>query len=381
MKKARLVLEDSEVFEGLAFGADQEAIGEVVFNTGMCGYQEVLTDPSYEGQIVSMTYPHIGNYGVNPDDVESARPRVSGFVIRDLPVEWSSWRATQGLDDYLRSHGICGITEIDTRRLTRHIRDKGAMRGTITSAETPLQDVLRKVHDHPAMEGADLVGKVTAAQPFEWPITGTPSFKVAAYDFGIKFNILRLLAAHGCQTTVFPATTPASEVLASAPDGVFLSNGPGDPEAVLYGIKAVRELVGKVPIFGICLGHQLIALALGLKTYKMKFGHRGVNHPVARLSDGAIEITTQNHGFAVSAEAFGVEIPDAPGRGLPSSSVARTAFGELELTHLNLNDYTVEGFKLLHEPVFAVQYHPEAGPGPHDSRYLFKEFTDLMAAR
>ncbi|HVF12846.1 MAG TPA: glutamine-hydrolyzing carbamoyl-phosphate synthase small subunit, partial [Actinomycetota bacterium] len=363
MKKARLVLEDAEVFEGLAFGADQDAVGEVVFNTGMCGYQEVLTDPSYEGQIVSMTYPHIGNYGVNPDDVESARPRVSGFVIRDLPVEWSSWRATQGLDDYLRSHGICGITEIDTRRLTRHIRDKGAMRGTITSAETPLQDVLRTVQDHPSMEGADLVGKVTAAEPFEWPVMGTPAFKVAAYDFGIKYNILRLLAAHGCQTTVFPATTPASEVLASAPDGVFLSNGPGDPEAVSYGIKAVRGLVGKVPIFGICLGHQLIALALGLNTYKMKFGHRGVNHPVARLSDGAIEITTQNHGFAVSSEVFGVEIPDAPGQGLPSTGAARTDFGELELTHLNLNDYTVEGFKLLQEPVFAVQYHPEAGPG------------------
>lgn len=381
MKKAMLVLEDSEVFEGLAFGADPDAIGEVVFNTGMCGYQEVLTDPSYEGQIVTMTYPHIGNYGVNPDDVESASPRVSGFVIRDLPIEWSSWRGTQGLDEYLRSYGVCGITEIDTRRLTRHIRDRGAMRGAITSSEIPLQEVLRRVHDHPAMEGTDLVGRVSADHPYEWPVTGTPAFKVAAYDFGIKFNILRLLAAHGCQITVFPATTPASEVLASSPDGVFLSNGPGDPEAVAYGIQAVRDLVGRVPIFGICLGHQLIALALGLETYKLKFGHRGVNHPVARLSDGAIEITTQNHGFAVAAETFEVEMPDAPGHGLPGPGVARTKFGDVELTHLNLNDYTVEGFRMLQEPVFAVQYHPEAGPGPHDSRYLFKGFTDLMAAR
>lgn len=380
MKKAMLVLEDSEVFEGLAFGADHDAVGEVVFNTGMCGYQEVLTDPSYEGQIVTMTYPHIGNYGVNADDVESAKPRVSGFVIRDLPIEWSSWRGTQSLDAYLRDSGICGITEIDTRRLTRHIRDRGAMRGTITSNATSLKDALKKVHDHPVMEGTDLVGRVSSAQPFEWPASGPTAFRVAAYDFGIKFNILRLLAAHGCQTTIFPATTPASEVLASSPDGVFLSNGPGDPEAVTYGIQAVKDLIGKLPMFGICLGHQLIALALGLETYKLKFGHRGVNHPVARLADGAIEITTQNHGFAVTPEAFDVEMPKAPGHGLPAPGVARTKFGDVGLTHLNLNDYTVEGFEMLQEPVFAVQYHPEAGPGPHDSRYLFKRFTDLMAA-
>lgn len=380
MRRAKLVLEDAEVFEGISFGAEKEALGEVVFNTGMCGYQEVLTDPSYEGQIVTMTYPHIGNYGVNPEDVESTRPRVSGFVIRDLPVEWSSWRGRQSLEAYLASEGIGGITEVDTRRLTRHIRDRGAMKGTITSAEVPLAQALDKVNAHPSMVGADLVGRVSVAEPFEWPAPAHPIFKVAAFDYGIKFNILRLLADHGCQVTVFPATTPASEVLAWDPDGVFLSNGPGDPEAVSYGINTVRELIGKVPLFGICLGHQLIGLALGLKTYKLKFGHRGVNHPVARLSDGAIEITTQNHGFAVSADGFDVEMPDAPGKGLPGPGIASSEFGDVELTHLNLNDYTVEGLKLIDEPVFAVQYHPEAGPGPHDSRYLFKEFTDLMTS-
>jgi carbamoyl-phosphate synthase small subunit len=405
MRPAILVLEDGEVFEGTAFGAGADALGEVVFNTGMTGYQEVLTDPSYQGQIVTMTYPHIGNYGTNDEDIESARPRVAGFVTRDLPPAWSSWRGQKSLDAYLQEWGIAGITEIDTRRLTRHIRTKGAMRGAISTRDLDAKSVLASVLALPQMAGADLVKDVSALEPYEWPAPKDVRFRVAAYDFGIKFNILRQLSERGCAVTVYPASTPASEVLASNPDGIFLSNGPGDPEAVRYGIKAVRELIGKVPIFGICLGHQLMALAMGLKTYKLRFGHRGVNHPVARLEGGsggvaapraeqlhtleaaipprskvgAVEITTQNHGFAVEEAAFGYQRPARPGEPLPQGATAQGDFGKIELTHLNLNDYTVEGFRLATEPAFCVQYHPEAGPGPWDARYLFDEFIELVS--
>jgi carbamoyl-phosphate synthase small subunit len=380
---ALLVLEDGTTFEGAGFGAagadGHRAVGEVVFNTGMTGYQEVLTDPSYRGQIVTMTYPHIGNYGLNQVDTEGARPHVAGFVVRDVAASWSSWRGEQGLDDYLRGWGIAGITEIDTRRLTRHLRSAGAMRGAIAPAGSDPAAIVGHLRAHPTMVGADYVAEVTAGEPYDWPCPN-PRFTVAAYDFGIKTNILRQLAAHGCSVVVYPASTPPEELLAGRPDGVFLSNGPGDPEAVGYGIAAIEALLGRVPIFGICLGHQLLGLALGLPTFKLAFGHHGSNHPVARLADGRVEITTQNHGFAVAAAPFGFVAPDAPGRPLPVGPTATSSHGPVRLTHVNLNDYTVEGFALSDEPAFAVQYHPEAGPGPHDARYLFEDFCELMAS-
>jgi carbamoyl-phosphate synthase small subunit len=384
MRPSLLVLEDGAAFEGMSFGAERDAFGEVVFNTGMTGYQEVLTDPSYDGQIVAMTYPHVGNYGVNDEDVEGRRPWVAGFVIRDLPPAWSSWRGRRSLARYLEEAGVTGIAEVDTRRLTRHIRSRGAMRGAIAVGGSDPGAVLERVRAHPSIVGADLVPNVTTPAPYEWPCE-RPRFRVAAYDYGIKLSILRTLAARGCSVTVYPASTPPEELLAGDPDGVFLSNGPGDPEAVSYGVEAIRRLIGAVPVFGICLGHQLLALAAGLGTYKLPFGHHGVNHPVARLghggSPGAVEITTQNHGFAVSPVPFGYEPPAFPGAALPEEAVAESAFGRAALTHLNLNDYTVEGFRLLDEPAFCVQYHPEAGPGPHDARYLFDDFCQLMEGR
>lgn len=372
MDKAILALSDGTVFEGHSFGASGTAIGEVCFNTAMAGYQEVLTDPSYCGHIVTMTYPHQGNYGINDLDIESYRPWVEGFIVREPNRNPSSWRSEESLGAYMERHGIVGIGGIDTRALTRIIRDSGAMMSLISTEERP-EALVKMAQKAPGLEGRDLVKGVSVTESYSWheglwsmkdPFNAgmsravEPKYRVTAYDYGMKRNILRLLHDAGCEVTVVPAETSAEEVLAGKPDGIFLSNGPGDPAAVGYAIKAVSVLAKSgVPLFGICLGHQILALALGAKTYKLKFGHRGVNQPVKNLSTGRVEITSQNHGFAVDLESI---------------------TGALELTHINLNDNTVEGIRLADSPVFSVQYHPEASPGPHDSRYLFKKFTDMM---
>ncbi len=361
--RAVLVLEDGLVFEGRSFGRVGETTGEVVFNTALCGYQEVLTDPSYAGQIVTMTYPHIGNYGVNPEDVESARPQVAGFAVREVTAVPSSWRASGPLAGYLDQAGVVGISEIDTRALTRHIRTHGAQRGVITTREFDLERLVAKAKASRSMVGLDLAREVTCASLYRCPgeaPNGKP-YHVVAYDFGMKQNILRMLAAAGCDVTVVPATTGGREVLALSPDGVFLSNGPGDPEPCAYAVEAAREIMAeRIPLFGICLGHQILGLACGGKTFKLKFGHRGANHPVKNLASGQVEVTSQNHGFSLDPHLF-----DRP---------------EFVLTHLNLNDGTVEGFRHRDLPVISVQYHPEASPGPHDSHYLFAEFVGLMKA-
>ena len=354
---ATLLLVNGAVFHGSSFGTVGETAGEVCFNTGMTGYQEILTDPSYAGQLVTMTYPHIGNTGINPDDGESSRIQVAGFIVRDGVTTPSNWRLTQPLEDYLSGCGIVGIQGIDTRMLVRLIRTEGAMNGIISSEDTSVDSLKDRLAQVPAMTGLDLASRVTAEESYTWG-HGEGHFKVAAYDFGIKWNILRLLEAHGCAVTVVPAHTPAGEVLAMRPDGVFLSNGPGDPAAVKPAIEAVRELLGKVPIFGICLGHQILALALGAKTYKLKFGHRGTNHPVKNLETGRVEVTSQNHGFAVEADSL-------------DGAVAT-------VSHLNLNDGTLEGLRCVELPAYSVQYHPEASPGPHDARYLFEGFVGKM---
>ncbi|MHB8511348.1 MAG: glutamine-hydrolyzing carbamoyl-phosphate synthase small subunit [Actinomycetota bacterium] len=367
MSKAILALEDGASFAGESFGATGETFGEVVFNTSLTGYQEVLTDPSYAGQIVCMTYPHIGSYGVNEQDVESSKVQVAGFAVRDAVREYSSWRATSSVHDYLEASSIVGIEGIDTRALTRHIRSLGAMRGAISTEDLDASSLVERVRRSPSMEGLNLAEVVSTKEPYRSPFEpGRKTFKVAAYDYGIKTNILRLLAEHDCEVTVFPAVAPASEL--SDFDGVFLSNGPGDPAAVKAAIQSTRALLGSKPIFGICLGHQILGLALGGKTYKLKFGHRGVNQPVRRQQTGAIEITSHNHGFAVDAKSFSSN----------NDGTLRTTHGAAVISHINLNDDTCEGLRCLEIPAFSVQYHPEAAPGPHDARYLFKEFVKLM---
>ena len=358
-----LLLEDGRRFDGELIGAAATTLGEAVFNTSMTGYQEVLTDPSYAGQIIVMTSPLIGNYGVNDADAESHGVQVAGFVVRELARRYSNWRAERSVDDYLRDAGVTGLTGVDTRALTIHLRSAGAMRAAIAPASTDRDSVLERILAHPRMEGLDLTCGVTTAEPYETVPQGEERFHVLAYDFGIKRNSLRLLAERGCRITTLPASTPPEEVVGRRLDGFFVSNGPGDPEAVGHALETIRRLAADgVPIFGICLGHQLTARAFGGTTYKLLYGHRAGNHPVRRLSDGAVEITAQNHGFAVRGGA-GDAVDGAPA---------------LRVTHVNLNDRTMEGLEHRELPVFSVQYHPEAAPGPHDSRYLFDRFVDHM---
>ncbi len=391
-KEAILALEDGRIFRGRAWGASGERTGEVVFNTSMMGYQEILTDPSYAGQIVTMTYPLIGNYGVNPADIESRRPFIEGFVVREFSEVTSNWRATMSLDEYLKQYGIVGISEIDTRALVRHIREKGAMRACISSIDSDEQSLIAKANTAPSMLGRNLVDEVTCGDSYEWSVKidrlggeslpqaedvdeaavqftpnealemsgeiNTEPLHVVAYDFGIKYYILRYLAALGCKITVVPASTSAVDVLALNPDGIFLSNGPGDPAALQPIIAEVQKLFGSAPMFGICLGHQIIGSALGGSTFKLKFGHRGGNQPIKNTRTSKIEIAAHNHGFAVDPNSLNQS--------------------DVELTHWNINDQTLAGLRHRKLPIFSVQYHPEAGPGPHDSAYLFHEFIADM---
>jgi carbamoyl-phosphate synthase small subunit len=367
--KAVLCLASGEVFVGRSFGAHGDVAGEVVFNTSMTGYQEILTDPSYEGQLVAMTYPQIGNVGVNPEDDEARRVYVKGFIVKEYCPRPSNWRSTQPLHEYMARHGIVGIEGIDTRTLVTCIREGGAQAGIISTGSGDVNQLLTNARNAPGLLGRDLVRNVTCREKYDWQegswrLNGgfakdlPMRFHVIAYDYGIKLNILRRLADHSCRVTVVPARTPVSEVLALKPDGVFLSNGPGDPAAVPYAQENVSRLIGRVPIFGICLGHQILGLALGGRTFKLKFGHHGGNQPVMDLATRKVEITTQNHGFAVDADSLK---------------------GAVEVSHLNLNDHTVEGLRHRELPIFSVQYHPEAAPGPHDAGYLFSRFCDLMS--
>ncbi len=369
MATAKLALEDGTVFTGRAFGANGETAGEVVFNTSMTGYQEVLTDPSYKGQIVTMTYPLIGNYGVTAEDAESATPHVAGFIVRENARNPSSYRSESDLSSYLAKFNIVGIEGIDTRALVRRLRVRGAMTGVLSATDLNDASLVAKAQALPGMEGADLVKEVIPSAAYQWdkaglaPLARTmmpnhkPRHHVVALDFGMKWNIPRCLTEAGCKVTILPGNAKASDVLAYKPDGIFLSNGPGDPAAVKYAIETVRDLIGKKPIFGICLGHQLLGLALGGKTSKLKFGHRGANHPVRNERTGKVEITTQNHGFTVDIDSLSKDV---------------------ELTHINLNDRTLEGMRHTKLPIFSVQYHPEASAGPHDSSYLFDDFRRIM---
>jgi carbamoyl-phosphate synthase small subunit len=386
--RATLALEDGRVFNGRAAGARTRRGGEVVFNTSLTGYQEVFTDPSYAGQVVCLTYPHIGNVGANPDDQESGKPYIEALIVREFSSLASNWRSQESAHHFLERHGVPVIWDIDTRALVLHLRTVGALRGVVSADDTPAEQLIAEARALPTMAGQELASRVTVAQKYDWaqgsidlaqPLAAaagngsggrarkkngavapeaSPRYRVVAYDFGIKQNILRLLVDHGCEVTVVPAQTSAEDVLELKPHGVFVSNGPGDPEPITYGIASIRKLLGRVPIFGICLGHQLCGLALGGRTFKLKFGHHGSNHPVKNLLTGKVEITAQNHGFCVD--------PDS----LPSSDV--------EITHLNLNDHTNEGLRHRSLPLFSVQYHPEASPGPHDARYLFDDFIALM---
>jgi len=356
--KAILVLEDGRTFQGTSFGADGESFGEMVFNTSMSGYQEILTDPSYAGQIVCMTYPLIGNYGINEEDAESRRPWVEGFIVREASRIASNFRSTSSLQQYLKTNDIVGLEGIDTRSLVRHIRDKGAMRAGISTVELDPKALLEKVLSSPGMANRELASEVTADADYDYPSDGRERFHLVAYDFGVKTNSLREFARYGCRVTVVSSDTPADEVLALKPDGIFLSNGPGDPAAMTAVVEQIKKLTQtNIPMFGICLGHQLIGEAFGGSTYKLKFGHRGGNQPIKDLTTGKIEITAHNHGFAVDADS------------LPP---------EIEVTHINLNDHTVAGLRHKTLPIFSVQYHPESAPGPHDSEYLFERFVELM---
>jgi len=355
-KKARIALEDGIVLEGLSFGATGERYGEVVFNTSMAGYQEILTDPSYKGQIITMTYPLIGNYGVNPEDIESRKPFVEGFVVKECSRIASNWRSQKSLGEYLRENNIVGIQSIDTRALTQHIRLQGAMKAVVSTEDLDKKSLTEKAKCSPGLIGRDLVKEVTSNRVQNWSEEG--EYKVVVIDCGVKLNILRELVNNGCQVTVVPAKTEAEKILNMKPDGILLSNGPGDPAGVPYVVETVGKLIGKLPIFGICLGHQMLGLALGGKTYKLRFGHHGANHPVKDLKTGKIAITVQNHGFCVDMDSLNKD--------------------EIEITHINLNDNTLEGMRHKKLPVFSVQFHPEASPGPHDSLYLFKEFVGMM---
>ena len=371
MNPAVLALEDGTVFEGHSFGAPVERTGEVVFNTAITGYQEVFTDPSYSGQIVVLTNPQIGNYGANENDSESSRPYIEGLAVREFSGLSSNWRSDQTAQSFLTNNGVPVISGIDTRALVLHLRSRGVMRGVLSSISTDAKELVERARRSPSMAGLDLATRVSTKEQYAWDqgaIAASPSedvgepaearFHVVAYDFGIKRNILRMLVQSGSRVTVVPAGTKAEDVLALKPSGVFLSNGPGDPEPLTYQAAQVRKLVGKVPIFGICLGHQILGLALGAKTYKLKFGHRGANHPVLNKVTGRVEITSHNHGFAVDPDSLNLN--------------------EIEITHMNLNDSTLEGLRHRNHPVFCVQYHPEAAPGPHDSHYLFGDFVKLM---
>lgn len=354
--KAKIVLEDGRVFKGFSFGATGTAYGEVVFNTSMSGYQEILTDPSYKGQIVTMTYPLIGNYGVNAEDIESRRPFVEAFVVKECSKIASNWRSDQTLDEYLKKNKVIGVEGIDTRAITRHTRLKGAMRAVISTDDLDDKSLFDKVKAAPGLVGRDLVKDVTCDKTYEWSEEG--KFNVVVIDCGVKLNILRSLARNGCKVTVVPAQTTAEEILKYKPDGIMLSNGPGDPAPVKYVIETAGKLLNKIPMFGICLGHQIIGHALGGKTYKLKFGHHGGNHPVKDLRTGKVDISVQNHGFCVDIKTLNEE--------------------DVEITHINLNDQTLEGIRHKKLPLFSVQFHPESCPGPHDAQYLFDNFVNMM---
>ncbi len=371
MNAAILALEDGTVFEGKSFGAPKDRVGEVVFNTAITGYQEIFTDPSYSGQIVVLTNPQIGNYGANAYDQEAARPYIEGLVVREFSSVASNWRSEENAEQFLSENGIPVAAEIDTRALVRHLRTRGVMRGVLSVGSQDHKELIERARQAPSMAGLDLATRVSTAIPYTWnqPVapcsaseplakTAEPFCHVVAYDYGIKRNILRRLVHVGARVTVVPALTSAEDVLALQPDGVFLSNGPGDPEPLEFQARQVRKLIGKKPVFGICLGHQILGLALGGKTYKLKFGHRGANHPVLNRMTEKVEITSHNHGFAVDPDSLNVN--------------------EVDLTHINLNDQTLEGFRHRSEPVFCVQYHPEAAPGPHDSHYLFDDFMQMI---